>query len=361
MKNLYALIMAGGGGTRLWPLSRRKRPKQMLALVGDRTMFQMSVERLAPLLPPERIFVVTGRDQVADLQRDTPQIPPENFVIEPFAQNNGPAVGLATMHIQQHDPDAMIAVLTADHHIANTEKFLRVIEAAAELAQQNYIVTLGIAPTSPSTGFGYIRRGEVLAEVQGFQTYHAEQFTEKPDLETAIEFLSTGLYSWNSGMFIYQASTGAAEYARQQPEMSALLTQIQAAIGTEDYQTVLDTVWPDMPRLSIDYAIMEGARHMAVIPVEIGWSDIGSWGMLFDLLERDADGNIMRGESKDHNIVLDTKDTLIVSDRKVATIGLENLVIVNTPDALLVCHRERSQEVRTVIDRLKQNGGESLL
>lgn len=360
MENLYALIMAGGGGTRLWPLSRRKRPKQMLALIEDQSMFQISVERLAPLLPPECTFVVTGKDQIADLQQEAPQIPSENFIVEPFGQNTGPAVGLATMHIQQRDPAAVIAVLAADHYIANQDKFLRVLEAASELALQDYIVTLGISPTSPSTGFGYIRRGEPLAQVDGFQAYHAEQFTEKPDLETAIRFLTEGVYSWNSGMFIYQASTGAAEYQRQQPEMSALLSRIQQAIGTDDYQAVLDTVWPKMPRLSIDYAIMEGAQNMAVIPVDMGWSDIGSWGMLFELLEGDHDGNIVRGKSGDH-ILLDTKDTLIYSDRKVATIGLQNLVIVNTPDALLVCHRDRSQDVRTVIDRLKQNGGDNLL
>ncbi|MBN1562544.1 MAG: mannose-1-phosphate guanylyltransferase [Anaerolineae bacterium] len=360
MDNLYALIMAGGGGTRLWPLSRQKRPKQMLALVEDRTMFQISVERLSPLLPPERILIVTGSDQVADLQRDTPHIPPENFIVEPFGQNTGPAVGLATVHIQQRDPNAVIAVLTADQHIADKAKFRRVLETAGELALKDYIVTLGISPSFPATGYGYIRRGNLMERINNFQTYHAAGFTEKPDLETAMQFLAAGLYSWNSGMFIYKVGRVLTEYQRQQPEMYALLQSIQAAVGTDTYPEVLDQMWRQMPRLSIDYAIMENAQNMAVIPVDIGWSDIGSWATLFDVLDGDHDGNVIRGQANTH-INLDTRNTLIFSDRPVATIGLEDLVIVDTEDVLLVCDRKRSQEVRAVLDTLKQNGREDLL
>ena len=360
MDNLYALIMAGGGGTRLWPLSRRKRPKQMLALVEDRTMFQISVERLSPLLPPERIFIVTGSDQVADLQNDTPQIPSENFIVEPFGQNTGPAVGLATVHIQQRDPDAVIAVLTADQHIADKAKFRRVLGAAGELALQDYIVTLGISPSFPSTGYGYIRRGDLLGRISNFQTYHAAGFTEKPDFDTAIQFLVDEVYSWNSGMFIYKVGRVLDEYKRQQPEMHALLQSIQAAIGDVTYAEVLGQMWSHMPRLSIDYAIMEKAEKMAVIPVDIGWSDIGSWATLFDVLEGDHDGNVVRGQGEGH-VNLDTQNTLIFSNRPVTTIGLEDIVIVDTEDVLFVCRRERSQDVRTVIDQLKENGREDLL
>ena len=360
MDNLYALIMAGGGGTRLWPLSRQSRPKQMLALVEDRTMFQIAVERLDPLLPPERLLIVTGSDQVEALKRDAPRIPAENFIVEPFAQNTGPAVGLATAHIQRRHPDAVIAVLTADQHIADKAKFRRALEAAADLAHQDYIVTLGIAPSFPSTGYGYIRRGEPLAQIGMFQTYRAAGFTEKPDLDTAIQFLAAGLYSWNSGMFVFRASRVMAEYERQQPTMRALLREIEAAIGRDDYADTLNRVWPQMPRLSIDYAIMEGAQAMAVIPVDIGWSDIGSWATLYEVLEGDHDGNVIRGQGRGH-VTLDTQNTLIFSDRRVVTIGLEDLVIVDTEDVLFVCHRDRSQDVRKVIEQLKEAGDETLL
>jgi mannose-1-phosphate guanylyltransferase len=328
MDNLYALIMAGGGGTRLWPLSRQARPKQMLPLVEERTMFQVSVERLAPLLPPERVLIVTGRDQVDELRRSVPQVPAENFIVEPFMRNNGPAVGLATVHIQRRFPEAVVAVLTADHHIADKARFRRVLVAAGELAMQDYIVTLGIYPSFPATGYGYIRRGEPLSLIDSFQTYRAAGFTEKPDLPTAVRFLDEGLYSWNSGMFIYKASRILDEYARQQP------------------------------KLSIDYAIMEGAEDMAVIPVDMGWSDIGSWATLFEVLDGDQNGNVMRGEG---HITIDTKDSLIFSPRRVVTIGLEDMVIVDTDDVLLVSRRERAHEVRSVVEQLKAAGDEDLL
>lgn len=360
MNSFYALIMAGGGGTRLWPLSRRNRPKQMLPLVEDRTMFQISVERLSPLLPPERIFVVTGADQAEALQASTPQVPPQNFITEPFGMNTGPAVGLGTVHIQQRDPEAVIAVLTADQHIADKARLRAVLAASAELAREGYIVTLGITPGFPATGYGYIQRGAPLTPVGEFQAYRADRFTEKPDLETAIAFLQSGLYSWNSGMFIFQAGQIMREYARQQPQLYGLLRAIQSAVGRPDYQDVLHEKWPQMPRISIDYAVMEGAQNMVVIPVEMGWSDIGSWETLYDVLAHDADGNAARGNGRGH-IHLGTRNTLVYSDRRVVTIGLEDLIIVDTDDVLFVCRRDRSQDVREVVDRLKAAGEDDLL
>ena len=358
MDNLYALIMAGGGGTRLWPLSRQARPKQMLPLVEERTMFQVSVERLAPLLPPERVLIVTGRDQVDELRRSVPQVPAENFIVEPFMRNNGPAVGLATVHIQRRFPEAVVAVLTADHHIADKARFRRVLVAAGELAMQDYIVTLGIYPSFPAIGYGYIRHGEPLSLIDSFQTYRAAGFTEKPDLPTAVRFLDEGLYSWNSGMFIYKASRILDEYARQQPKMYQLLQDIANAVGHDDYQDVLDRAWPEMPKLSVDYAIMEGAEDMAVIPVDMGWSDIGSWATLFEVLDGDQNGNVLRGKG---HITIDTTDSLIFSPRRVVTIGLEDIVIVDTDDVLLVSRRERAHEVRSVVEQLRATGDEDLL
>ncbi|NDJ77253.1 MAG: mannose-1-phosphate guanylyltransferase, partial [Chloroflexi bacterium] len=298
MDNLYALIMAGGGGTRLWPLSRKKRPKQMLPLVEERTMFQISVERLEELLPPERVFVVTGRDHFEQLKSNVPEIPDENFILEPFGRDSGPAAALGSLHIHHRDPNAVLAVLTADHHIADAAKFRRVLAASAELAQENYIVTLGISPSYPSAGFGYIKRGEPLTQVGGFQVYCSAGFTEKPDPETAVQFLASGLYSWNSGMFIYKTEHILSEFARQQPAMHSLLEEIGHAIGQDNYNQELERLWPNMKKLSIDYAVMEGAKNMALIPVDIGWSDVGSWATLFEVLAGDLNGNVSRGHGQ---------------------------------------------------------------
>jgi mannose-1-phosphate guanylyltransferase len=264
------------------------------------------------------------------------------------------------VHIRHRDPDGVIAILGSDHHIADIEKFRRALAASHELASQGYIVTMGISPSFPSTGFGYIKRGDPLAEVGEFVAYHAAQFTEKPDLDTAIQFLSAGLYSWNSGMFILKAGTVMDEFARQQPEMAALFEQIDQAIGREDEQPVLERVWDEMKRISLDYAVMEAAQNMAVIPVDIGWSDIGSWATLFEVLDGDLHGNVSRGSGHDH-IKIDTKETLIVSDRMVVTIGIEYIVIVDTEDVLLVCHRDRSQDVRQVVSQLKAAGRDAHL
>jgi mannose-1-phosphate guanylyltransferase len=360
MDHLYALIMAGGGGTRLWPLSRKTRPKQMLPLVEERTMFEISVERLQPLFPPEHIFVVAGRDHANNLRTLTPELPAENFIGEPFGQDTGPAAGLGIVHIRHRDPEAVIAIVTADQHIANKEKFRRVLAVSAELAHQGHIVTLGISPSFPSTGFGYIKRGEPLAEIDNFQAYHAAGFTEKPDPDTAIHFMATGLYSWNSGMFIFKADQMLAEFERQQPAMYAILEEIALTIGHDDYATTLDRLWPNIKKLSIDYAVMEDAKNVVVIPTDIGWSDVGSWATLLEVLDGDLNGNVARGKGRGH-VKIDTKETLIVSDRMVVTIGIEDIVIVDTDDVLLVCHRDRSQDVRQVVSQLKQSGADIYL
>lgn len=360
MDHFYALIMAGGGGTRLWPLSRKTRPKQALPLVEDRSMFQISVERLAPLMPPENVFVVTGSAYVEQLHESTPQIPLENFVVEPVGRDSGPAAALGIVHIQRRDPDAIIAILAADHHIADVPKFLRVLAAAGDLAQRGYIATLGISPSFPSTGYGYIKRGDSLGQMGEFDIYLAERFAEKPDIQTAVEFLESGLYSWNSGMFICRAETVLAEFERQRPAMRAQMEQIGQAVGQPDYQAVLGRVWPEIERISIDYAVMEGAQKMAIIPVDMGWSDIGSWATLFDVLAGDADGNVQRGTHQKH-VMIDTKNTFVFGDRMVVTIGVDDLVIVDTHDVLLVCHRARSEDVRSVVNLLKADGDETHL
>jgi mannose-1-phosphate guanylyltransferase len=354
MEHFYALIMAGGGGTRLWPLSRRTRPKQLLPLTEDRTMFQVTVDRLSDLLPPERIFVVTGAEMVNAMHEVTPYLPIENFIVEPFGRDSGPAAGLGIYHIAKRDPQAVVAVLSADHHIAHEDTFRSVLrQAVGQAVASHHIITLGIKPSYAATGFGYIQRGALLNDAHEFPVYQAARFVEKPDQVTAESFFSSGLYSWNAGMFILRAADGLAEFARQQPQMDILLRQFV------ENPTALQQRWGEITKLSIDYAIMENAKNMAVIPVDFGWSDIGSWSALFDVLSDGEGGNVHRGAQG--HIQIDSHGTLIVSDRMVVTIGVDDMVIVDTKDVVLVCHRDRAQDVREVVKTLKARGEESRL
>ena len=348
----YALIMAGGSGTRLWPLSRNGRSKQSLKFIGNRSMFQQAVERLAPLFPLEQIFVVTRDEQSALLSSQCPDLPSGNFIVEPMGRGTAPAIGLAAIHLQQRDPAAIMAVLTADHHIAETERFRQVLQAASLLAADGHLITLGIKPSSPSTGFGYIHQGKSLGSVKGFPVFTVVRFTEKPDPEMALHMVNCGEYSWNSGMFIWRVDRILEEIERQMPELYAQLNEVEASIGKPDYAPVLSRVWPQVAKQTIDYGVMEGARQVSVIPVDIGWSDIGSWGSLLELLRKDQDGNILIGPS----LEIDTHNTLVFGDKRlIATIGVEGMIIVDTEDALLVCSKDRDQDVREIVEQLKAN------
>lgn len=359
--NYYALILAGGGGTRLWPLSRRDRPKQLLQLIDDRSMFQLSVDRLAPLFPPERIYIVTGAGYVEPMREQTPQIPAGNFIVEPSGRDSAPAAALGAAVIHQRDPQAVIAQLAVDHHIGKPQTFLDLLRTAGEMAGRGYIVTLGIAPSYPATGFGYIRQGEAIAAVNGFTCYHTRGFTEKPDEATAQGFIASGEYSWNSGMFIWTAARAMAEFQSQQPAMYDLLTRIAASVDTSRFDDQLREIWPQMPKISIDYAVMENAAKMAVIPADVAWNDVGSWEALFEVHPADESGNLSRGAGDDRRVLVDTQNTLAVSGRMVVTIGVEDLIIVDTDDVLLVCHRERSQEIREIVNRLRDTGRDEYL
>ncbi len=352
----YALIMAGGTGTRLWPVSRQDRPKQSLKLVGGRTMFEHSVDRIAPLFQPEQIFVVAGSEHVVDLADQAPELPAENFIVEPVGRGTAPAIGLGAIHLRRQDSDAVMAVLTADHFIADVERFRSVLDAAEEIAREGYLVTLGIEPSSPSTGYGYIQQGETVGEVDGFDVFRVERFTEKPGKETALRMVESGAYTWNSGMFVWQVERIMEEFQVQMSDFYVKLAEVEASLGTRGYRPTLDRVWPRVSKQSIDYGVMEDAEDVAVIPVDIGWSDVGSWGGLAELLadmgSQDDRGNVVVGQ----HVGIDTEDSLIFGGhRLIATIGLEDMVVVDAGDAVLVCPMKREQEVRDMVHRLQRN------
>jgi len=356
--NRMVLIMAGGSGTRLWPLSRNDRPKQVIPLVGGQSLFQHAIERLRPDIPAEQILIVARGDLIPLLREEAPQIPIENWIIEPEGRGTAPAIGLGALHIARRDPDSLMAVLTADHFMADTAGFRRAMRAALELAEGGSLVTMGIRPSWPSTGYGYIEQGARLGEVQGLPAYQVVRFTEKPNAEVAQRMVQSGKYSWNSGMFFWRTRRILEEFARQMPQFSGQLERIRQAIASRDYEQVLGSVWPEVKKETIDYGIMEGAENVAVIPVEIGWSDVGSWASLIDLLPADEQGNILIGPS----LTLDTRDTMIFGGKRViATIGVSGLVIVDTDDALLICPKDREQEVRAVVEKLKESGREQYL
>jgi mannose-1-phosphate guanylyltransferase len=349
----YAVILAGGSGTRLWPLSRRGHSKQSLKLVGDRTMFQHAVDRLAPLFHPGQIYVVTREDQSGLLSSQVTGLPLSNFINEPIGRGTAPAIGLAALHLRKTDPEATMAVLTADHFINDTDNFRRVLKAAALVARDGHLVTLGIKPDLASTGFGYIQQGERIGIADHFQVFRVERFIEKPGLEAARQMVKSSKYSWNSGMFVWRVDRILAEFQNQMPELYAQLAEVNTVLGEPDYKAVLEKIWYQVAEQTIDYGVMEHAQDVAVIPVDIGWTDVGSWASLAELLPADQDGNIFVGPCKE----IDTHNTFVFGGKRlVATIGLKDIVIVDSEDALLVCAKTREQEVRDIVEQLQMNG-----
>jgi mannose-1-phosphate guanylyltransferase len=357
LKNYYAIIMAGGGGTRLWPLSRKKHPKQMLSLFDDRSLFQTSVERLEGVFPLENIYVITVQEQAEELRAQCPGIPEENFLIEPMPKGTASVVGLGAIALQKRDPDAVMAVLTADHYIANEPLYRKLLNTAYQVSQDGYLVTLGIEPAYPATGFGYIQQGEPIGQYDGINVFRVERFKEKPDDEHARQMLEEGGHSWNSGMFMWRVDKILDEFQRQMPDLYQSLQRIGDEWGQDSQQTVIDQEWTKLISETIDYGIMENAHQVAVIPAAgLGWSDVGSWDSLFDLLEGDESGNIIMGGK---HIGLDTSETLVYVQQKhrlIVTIGVDDLVLVDTGDVLLVCHKEQAQKVRQVVQKLKHDG-----
>jgi mannose-1-phosphate guanylyltransferase len=362
MEHTYAVIMAGGGGTRLWPVSRRESPKQLLPLLGQETLFQSTVNRLENLFPPERILVVTVAEQARQMKVQAPAIPAENYLLEPQPRGTASVVALAAAVLKKRDPQAQMAILTADHFIRNKDLFRYLIRTAFQVAAKDYLVTLGISPTSPSTGYGYIEQGELLDGGYQYPVYTVKRFREKPDHATAEQMIRSGDHSWNSGMFVWKADAILAEIKRQMPELFSAIEQISEVWNTAQQEQILQTIWPGIKSQTIDYGIMEKAERVAVLPAGgLGWSDVGSWDSLFEVLFPDFNGNVPVNVQ---HLMLDTHNTLIYgnsNERLIVTIGLDDTVIVDSGDVLMICKTDQSQKVRDVVDHLKKHNQENYL
>ena len=357
---MFAVIMAGGKGARFWPRSREKMPKHLLDIMGERTIIRETVDRIRPLVPPERILIVTGRNHAAELIRQLPEIPAENIIIEPVMRNTAPCIGLAALQIQKRVPDAVMLVLPSDHRIGDENAFRRVLAAAAqEAAEKDAIVTIGIRPTGPETGYGYIEQGDPLPDCGDAGTCGVRSIREKPPLERARAFLRQGCFLWNSGMFVWKASTILEEIRRFLPELHAGLTRIRESLGTSREEEIVGEVYSAQKAVSIDYGVMEKAGNVLVVPGDFGWSDLGSWDALWEISKKDENGNAV---SRGSLIGIDACDSLVHSPGKlVALVGVRDLIVVETDDALLICGRGRSQDVRKVVEILEGNDSKEYL
>jgi mannose-1-phosphate guanylyltransferase len=347
--------MAGGVGTRFWPRSREKFPKHLLEIIGKGTMLQNTVKRLETLVSPENVFIVTNRLQRAHIVKQLPNVPEQNIIVEPVGRNTAPCIGLAAFHVRRVDPAAVMIVLPADHMIQNVDEFRRVLNVAVETADvSKSLVTVGIKPTHPETGYGYIQFDQEAGAknpYQGNGVLRVLAFAEKPNLQTAERFLASGDFLWNSGMFVWRTDVILDEMKRDLPEMFGELEKIDAALGTPQYQQTLELTYGMIRGISIDYGVMEKAEAVYVIPSQFGWNDLGSWDEVARVSGKDDAGNTITGTV----IQKDLRNTYIFSPGKiVAAIGVDDLIVVNTDDALLICKKGRSQEVKEVSDYLKR-------
>jgi mannose-1-phosphate guanylyltransferase len=357
--NFWAVIPAGGSGTRLWPLSRAARPKFLLPLLGHDSLLQQTWSRLATLTDPNRIIVVCGPAHVAAIARQLPNLPSANLIVEPVPNGTGPALALASALIAAREPNAIMGSFAADHDIARVDQFQRAVKTAIAAARTGELVTIGLEPTRPETGYGYIERTDVpIVETSNGTAFHATRFVEKPDLETAQSYLAAGTFLWNAGMFVWQVKSLMSELQRQQPVIHDGVLRIAGAWDTRNREQVLTETWPTLPNSTIDTGIMENAERVAVVPSDMGWSDVGDWSGLGDLIQQDGLGNSVRGDL----LQIETTNSVIWSEtgRMVAMVGLDNIIVVDTADALLVIDRDKAQKVKQVVDRLKMGDRKEL-
>lgn len=350
---MFAVIMAGGRGARFWPRSREKKPKHLLDIVGTKTMIQETVNRIKPLINPQNILIVTGKKHARELIKQLPEVPAKNIIIEPEGKNTAACIGLAALHIQKITGDDILIVLPSDHAIGNPDKYRAVIAAAAQAAaQHNALVTIGIKPESPHTGFGYVEQGEFCGQVSGEEMFRVLSIREKPDFPQAQAFVQNGNFYWNSGMFIWKTSAILSEIQRFLPNLHQGLMKIKNALGSDKEARTVARVYKRLASVSIDYGVMEKANNIFMLKGDFGWSDVGSWDAVYEISAKDDKGNAVVSGS--HVIFEDTENSLVYSPRKlVAVVGAKDLIIVETKDALLICKKGSSQDVKKVVETLE--------
>lgn len=356
---MFAVIMAGGKGTRFWPRSRDRKPKHLLDIIGEKTIIQETVDRIRPLVPPENTLIVTGASHAAELIRQLPDIPQGNIIVEPVGRNTAPCIGLAALHIRKKASDDVMLVLPSDHLIADEKKFLQILGVAAELARQGeHLVTIGIRPTAPETGYGYIEQGGRKAEIRGEEVLEVRSVREKPDTEQARKFLEEGGFSWNSGMFVWRTSVILDAIRQWLPDLHQGLMRIEGALGSAREAAVVEEVYRNAGSISIDYGVMEKARNALVIQGDFGWSDVGSWDALWEVSRKDGKGNAARGRL----IEVDSRNCLVYSPAKpVVLVGVDDLIVVETDDVLMICKRGSSQDVKNAVAAVEKSDLKTLL
>jgi mannose-1-phosphate guanylyltransferase len=357
---LHAVVMAGGSGTRFWPASRQANPKQFLSLTGDQSLIQQAVRRCESLAPAERVWIVTGAAHAVETARQLPDVPSAHVLVEPCGRNTAPCIGLAAVAVLQEDPDAIMLVTPADHVISPNEEFIAAVQRAISTIERNpdQLCLFGIVPTEPATGYGYIEQGTPLGDAAE-RVFNVERFREKPDLETAEQFLAAGNFLWNSGIFVWRADTILKNLEEYQPELFERLSAIREHVGGATFGDALEVEFPNMPSISIDYAVLEHSKNVCVIEAPFAWDDVGSWSALPRLHPQDASGNTVVGKFVGQN----TKNCTVFSsnDHLIATVGIENCVVVHTKNATLVAKMNDDAELKDLLQQIEAAGqGEHL-
>ncbi len=351
MDKLYTLIMAGGSGTRFWPRSKTLQPKQYLNIFGEESLLQDTIGRFGTFTANENIYIVSSATQAPVLESQTPMLPKENLIYEPIGRNTLPCIGLAAMYAEKENPDGIMVVSPADHLIENNELFKDTVMAAAKIAdEKDGIVTIGITPTYPATGYGYVKTAENITGNEPIKQFKVERFVEKPDETTAANYLKQGGFYWNSGLFVFKVSVFLKAVEEFAPELYADLRKIQADLGKPGYRQTLDTIYRAVESISVDYGIMEHAKNIYLVEGNFDWNDLGSWESVYLTDKKDENGNAGAGE----RLLIDTKNSYVYSDEGlVAVLGMEDVVVVKDGNTTLVCKRDDAENIKKIVEQLK--------